>query len=63
MVCTLAKVRKAKGVTQTRLAEMTKINRVSIAKYETGRVIPSVRNVMKLAEALGVCFSDIIKDD
>lgn len=61
MICTLAEVRKAKGVTQEQLSEMTGINRVSIAKYETGKAMPSVKNAGRLADALEVSITDIVK--
>ena len=61
MVCTLAEVRKAKGMTQAQLAEQAKVNRVCIAKYETGKALPSIVTAEKLAGALGVGISDIVK--
>lgn len=56
----LEKVRKAKGMTQRKLSILSGINRVSIARYETGRVSPNVRNLTKLADALGVPVDDLI---
>ena len=56
----LAKVRKAKGMTQRKLSYLSGVHRVSIARYETGRVSPNVRILEKLANALGVPVDDLI---
>lgn len=55
----LAEVRREKGWTQTELAEASGINRVTIARYETGKQSPTLRLLEKLAEALGVSISDL----
>lgn len=61
MVCELRTIRKAKGMTQEALATASGVNRVSIAKYETGRALPSVNTAGKLAKALNVSISEIVK--
>ena len=48
----LAKVRKTQGLTQRKLAVMSGVHRVLIAKYETGVISPNVRNLKRLADAL-----------
>ena len=60
MVCELREIRKSKGMTQEALATASGVNRVSIAKYETGRALPSVKTAGKLAKALGVSVGDIV---
>lgn len=57
----LRKVRKAQGMTQRRLAILSGVDRVSIARYETGRVSPNIRNLSKLADALGVPVDELVE--
>lgn len=57
----LRKVRKALGLTQRRLAILSGVDRVSIARYETGRVSPNIRNLTKLADALGVPVDELVE--
>ena len=56
----LAEVRKSKGLTQEQLSVISGVSRVSIARYETGRVSPNLRIVQKLADALKVPVSRIV---
>ena len=60
MVANLSTIRKAKLMTQAELAARSGINRVTIAKYETGRQEPTVANALKLATALGVTVDELI---
>ena len=60
MVAKLRMIRKAKGMTQVELAKATNINRVTIAKYESGKVGPTLVNAEKLAQALGVPIEELI---
>ena len=53
-------VRKAKGMTQRKLSFLSGVHRVSIARYETGKVSPNIRALEKLAGALGVSVDDLI---
>lgn len=50
----LAELRTKKGITQTQLAEITQIQRVTIAKYETGERAPSIDNLLSFVEYFGV---------
>ena len=59
-ITNLAKVRKAKGMTQRKLSIKSGVHRVSIARYETGKVSPNVRALERLAEALGVPMDALI---
>jgi len=47
-------LREAKGWTQDELAEAAQLNRVTVAKYETGKIEPKAKTLGKLAAALGV---------
>lgn len=57
----LKELRKAKGFSQERLAKITGISRVSIARYETGVAVPNMKNARKLAEALECSIDDIVR--
>lgn len=56
----LAEIRKSRGMTQRKLSYLSGVPRVSIARYETGRVSPNIRVLEKLADALGVSIDDIV---
>lgn len=60
MVSNLKEIRKAKGMTQAQLAKAAKIHRITIAKYEAGRVDPTLDSAEKLASALGVTVDELI---
>ena len=47
-------IRKNKGITQLRLAELAGIHPVSIRKYETGKMQPQIFQIEKIAKALKV---------
>ena len=53
-------LREAKGMTQDDLAEAAGMNRVTIAKYETGRIEPKTKSLSRLAAALGVTTDYLI---
>jgi transcriptional regulator with XRE-family HTH domain len=59
----LKELRDAKGWTQDDLAEATGMNRVTIAKYESGRSEPKSASLGKLAMALGVDANTILGID
>lgn len=61
MVCKLREIRKAKNMTQAQLSERSKVNRVCIAKYETGKSVPTIETAGRLAAALEVKIEDIVK--
>lgn len=50
----LRELRKSKGLTQGLLARKSGVHRTSIARYETGRISMSTKNLVKIAEALEV---------
>ena len=61
MVANLQAIRKARGLTQGELAQAAQINRVTIAKYEAGKVDPTMKSAERLANALGVTINDLIR--
>lgn len=44
--------RKALGLNQDQLAEMASLNRVTVAKYESGKVEPGAQALSRIADAL-----------
>ena len=56
----LRRLRVEKGFTQQQLADQMNIDRTNITNWETGRRMPDVANVSRLAEALGVDASMLI---
>lgn len=50
----LSELRTDKGLTQIQLAETTKIQRVTIAKYERGERAPSIDNLLAFVDHFGV---------
>jgi len=57
----LGELRRKKGMTQEKLAEVAEIDRVALANIETGRRHPTVTTVHKIAIALGVKVEDVFK--
>ena len=47
-------------MTQQELAEASGVARISIARYETGKVSPNVRVLERLAGALKVKIDDLV---
>ena len=50
----IRELRKARGLNQDQLAELASLNRVTIAKYESGRVEPGAQALARIADALDV---------
>lgn len=50
----LIEARRASGMTQKELSEITGIAQGDISKLETGNVNPSLRTLMRLAEGMGM---------
>ena len=48
-------------MSQTDLAAKTGLKPCAISHFETGKRTPSVKNLVKLAEALGVTLDDLVK--
>lgn len=46
--------RKKSGMTQNELAEKLGINRATLSKYENGQIDPTVSQLMKISEILGI---------
>lgn len=53
-------IRQARGMTQKQLAEASGVPRVCIARYESGRHYPSMRNAERIASVLGCAIEELI---
>lgn len=47
-------LRESRNLTQEQLAELASLNRVTVAKYESGRVEPGANALARIADALEV---------
>lgn len=55
----LATIRKKKGITQEKLAELVEVHRTYIGFIEQGKRNPSISNIHKIAVALKVPIKDL----
>lgn len=53
-------IRKDAGMSQDQLAELASLNRVTIAKYESGKVEPGAHALSRIADALDVTVDDLL---
>jgi len=58
---TLKRLREKKGWSQVTLAERAGAHPISIAKLETGGRVPSLPMAERLAKALGVKVTDLLR--
>lgn len=56
----IAQIRRDRGYNQEQLAEMARISRVTLARYETGVIEPGAFALSRLADALGVSTDEIL---
>ena len=56
----IREIRLAEKLSQEQLAELSSLNRVTIAKYETGRVEPGASALSRIADALGVSVDALL---
>jgi transcriptional regulator with XRE-family HTH domain len=59
----LKTLRKQAGMTQAQLAEASGLNRVTIARYELGTIVPNFDSAVKLAKALGVTLEQLAGEE
>ena len=53
-------LRLSRGLSQDQLAELASLNRVTVAKYEAGRVEPGAQALGRLADALDVSVDELL---
>lgn len=56
------KQRKIKKISQEKLGELSSLHRTYIGMLERGERNPSLKNISKIAKALGISISDLFKD-
>ncbi len=59
-ITNLKLLRRQRKMSQTELAEATGLQPSAISHFERGRRSPSMNNLVRLAEALGVTASDLV---
>ena len=58
----LRQTRQDKGLTQERLGELAELHRTYVSLLERGQRTPTLDVLFRLAEALGVPASDLVKE-
>ena len=56
----IRELRKKRNISQDQLAEMSSLNRVTIAKYESGKIEPGAQALSRIADALEVSADEIL---
>ena len=56
---TIARLRKAKGLTQAKFADMIHVTQGAISQWETGRTSPDVQQMFILAEFFGITVEEL----
>ncbi len=56
-------LRKTKGMTQDELAEILKVSRQTISKWENGSVMPDAYNLKELAKVFETTIDELLSDD
>lgn len=59
----IQETRKSRGLNQEQLAELASLNRVTIAKYESGRIEPGAQALARIADALEVSIDYLLGRD
>ena len=54
--------RLKKGLTQEELANIVKVDRSSVAKWETGKSAPRASLLPKVADALGCTVDELLRE-
>lgn len=55
--------RKRNGISQRDLANRLGISQASVAQWETGKTMPTLANLIQIAETLHVSINDLVDDD
>jgi len=56
----IKEIRELRNLTQDQLAELASLNRVTIAKYESGKVEPGAQALSRIADALDVSVDTLL---
>lgn len=60
---TVKRLREAKGITQTQLAEKIGVSSKAVSKWETAKGLPDITLIEPLARALGVSVMELMSGD
>ncbi len=60
---TVKKLREAKGLTQSQLAEQIGVSSKAVSKWETGKGLPDISLIEPLSEALGVSVMELMSGE
>ncbi|MDO5435318.1 MAG: DUF5680 domain-containing protein [Clostridia bacterium] len=55
-------IRKNRGMTQERLAEILNVSRQAVAKWESGQVYPDIGNLIQISRLFDVTVDYLVKD-
>ena len=56
----IAEIRGQRGMTQDSLAEQAMLSRISVARYESGKIEPGAKALDRIADALGVTTDELL---
>lgn len=56
----ISAIRRDRGFSQEQLAEMSSVNRVTLARYETGMIEPGALALSRIADALNVSTDELL---
>ena len=56
----MRQARESRNITQAQLAEMTGLMPSAVSHFEAGRRAPSVENLWRLADALGMSIDELV---
>lgn len=59
----LVSLRRTKGWSQLKLAEMMNVSRQAVSRWEVGKAVPSIDNLKSLGQLYGVPLEYLIHDD
>ena len=58
----IIELRKRAGLTQLNLSEHLNVDRSTVAKWESGEVMPTADKLPRIAKILGCTIDDLFKD-
>lgn len=56
----IKKIRKEKGYSQRKLSELSNVHVSQLARYESGKSKPTLETIIKIADALGVNYIELL---
>ena len=59
----LKELRKQSGLTQEQAAEKLNVSRAAVARWETGKGIPDISNLITISEVFDISLDELIKGD